>query len=539
MRMKNLEKYRTGGTRTKMKLAIPVPKTPDGRAYRYSPNESAEPRHFLIGNRVPGIEPTDAQRLRMKQPPGTKKTVCPYSGVIDDDDAFTHPEDIKSAKATVEHAAVEDVRAAVREMFSGLARKHKSLTYKPGPSRSKPRPRFRRKDLMRELVCDHCGRDYGVYAISLFCPDCGAPNIALHFAREVELVEAQVDLAEALDKELEELAYRLLGNAHEDVLTAFEATLKVAYRHGVDQREAGAPPVKKVGNDFQNVDRGRERYALFSFDPFASLSAAELKILELNIQKRHVIGHNLGVIDEKFADIAEDAKVGETVAIVGDDIRAFASVAQKVVAVIDEWLVTLTPPATAAPAEISEAEETVVEQEEEQIVGDLSPLASRVGLWFSKNDPNGLPGGLGDDTAFLAAFSEVERRDLDDALAELEADGYISLYRTLGGELPRINLTAELFADFDPVATGTDPAADAAELVDRILPATQSIGVEELHQETGWSLRRFNPAICYVLGFIGDGRISRGGASDYPARAFFVTAEERVALRRFQQQMRG
>lgn len=537
MRMKNLEKFRTGGTRGRMKLSIPVPRTPDGRAYRYSPNEQAEPRHFLLGDRAAEIVPTEAQRRRMKQPPGLKKTVCPYSGVIDDDEAFLHPEDVKAARATVEHAALEDVQAAFREMFSDLGRKHKSITFKPGPSRKKPKPRFRRKDLMRELVCDHCGRDYGVFAISLFCPDCGAPNLALHFAREVELVGAQVDLAEALDKEQEELAYRLLGNAHEDVLTAFEATLKVAYRHGVRQR---SETVKPVGNEFQNVERGRKRYELFGLDPYASLSASELKVLELNIQKRHVIGHNLGVIDEKFADLAQNAKVGETVALVGEDIRAFANVAQKVIAVIDDWLVSLTPPAASAPAtEEQISVEQMVQPEVEQIVGDLSALASRVGLWFAKNDPNGLPGGLGDDTAFRAAFAEIERHGLEDALAELEADGYVTLYHVLGPELPRINLTAELFADFDPIALGSDPAADAADLIDRILPATQGINVEELHKETGWELRRFNPAVCYVLGYIGDGRISRGGSFDYPARAFFVNAEERVALRRFQQQMRG
>lgn len=61
-----------------------------------------------------------------------------------------------------------------------------------------------------------------MFAIALFCPDCGAPNLALHFARETELVGQQVDLAESQDRQ--ELAYRLLGNAHEDVLTAFEAT---------------------------------------------------------------------------------------------------------------------------------------------------------------------------------------------------------------------------------------------------------------------------------------------------------------------------
>lgn len=43
MKLKRLEKMRTGGTRTKMPLSIPMPKTPYGRAYRYSPNTMLTP----------------------------------------------------------------------------------------------------------------------------------------------------------------------------------------------------------------------------------------------------------------------------------------------------------------------------------------------------------------------------------------------------------------------------------------------------------------------------------------------------------------
>jgi hypothetical protein len=39
MRFWNLEKYKTGGSGDNMTLGIPLPKTPDGRVDRYSPND--------------------------------------------------------------------------------------------------------------------------------------------------------------------------------------------------------------------------------------------------------------------------------------------------------------------------------------------------------------------------------------------------------------------------------------------------------------------------------------------------------------------
>ncbi len=140
---------------------------------------------------------------------------------------FTHPDDIAAAEEIVTHAAEADVAEAFHGMFADLGRKFSGGQFlkietspKPHP---KPKPRFARRDLLRELVCDDCGRDYGVYAISMFCPDCGAPNIHLHFAREATLVREQVELAGKLNPEQGELAYSLLVNAHADVLTACEA----------------------------------------------------------------------------------------------------------------------------------------------------------------------------------------------------------------------------------------------------------------------------------------------------------------------------
>jgi hypothetical protein len=286
----------------------------------------------------------------MKLEPRSQQTVCPYSGIVAPHAAFTHPDDRDAAVKTIGHAATEDVHAELRRMLKGVAQRSRgTITYKPGRTIANAKPRFVRRDLMRELVCDHCGRDYGVFAIALFCPDCGAPNLRLHFLREITLVDAQVELAEGIEDGQRELAYRLLGNAHEDVLTAFEATLKTVYFYGMAKQGPHGATFKPVGNDFQNVDRAKERFTALHLDPFEEFDDKHLEVLRINIQKRHIIGHNLSVVDAKFAQQARDAKVGETVRLVGDDIRVFAALSQVVVDRLNTWLADGEPaPATLA-----------------------------------------------------------------------------------------------------------------------------------------------------------------------------------------------
>lgn len=352
MRLKNLEQYKVGGSGDRMDLSMPLPKTPDDRVYRYSPNEAAPPRLFVLGNRVEEVEATPEMRRRMKQMPGQPRTVCPYSGVIAEDGAFLHPKDRQAALDLAQHAFVNDVSDMLKDAFADINRSQPrnsmfrmevKVTSKPHP-----KPQFFREDLLRELVCDHCGRDYGVFAVALYCPDCGAPNVSLHFAREIELVARQIEIAEAQDNK--ELAYRLLGNAHEDVLTGFEAILKTVYIHGKSRLQPGEEV--RVGNDFQNVDRGRARYQELGIDPFSELDEVELATLRLNIQKRHVIGHNLGVIDAKFVEHAGDAAIGETVQLVGADIHEFGRLSYKVVDRLDTWLGTSN--SQVAPAALPE-----------------------------------------------------------------------------------------------------------------------------------------------------------------------------------------
>lgn len=540
MRFRHLEKYQRGKSGSTIQLGIPLPQTPDGRIYRYSPNENAHPRHFVLGSRVEGFELPETMTPRMTHQPGIAETVCPYSGVVALDDDFTHPDDLAASMKIVEHAVHADAAAHIHEMFEDLGRKFSgdklikvNTGRRPVP---KPVPRFVRSDLLRELVCDECGRDYGVFAISLFCPDCGAPNIHLHFAREMALAREQVKLADGLGEEQSELAYRLMGNAHEDVLTAFEATLKTVYLYKVATRLAGAPEIKAVGNSFQNIERGRKRFAEFGFDPCAALLPEALAVLTLNIQKRHVIGHNLGVADAAFAEHAVDARIGETVPLVGDDILQFAEISQMVINGIDAWLANGAPP----PVENSTTKPIVAPPLRELPalkIGELGPLAIQIGLWIAKESTHGYSDFI-PENELIAAFPAASLDDLGFAVAELSADDFIDTTSYIAKRLPRMTSNPSLYITFDPYAMKTDPGVDVVTLVDMVLAKKGTIAVDELHKESGWPLRRFNPAFAYLNSEIEERRVLKGGTNEYPARGFLLVDHDRAVLHRFASRLR-
>lgn len=355
---RNLGKYRTGGSGDLMHLSVPLPKTADGKVSRACPDEDCMPGVFQLGDPLDPRPETAAHR-RVRQP-GAPGTTCPYCGNSADDDGFTSPEDMEAALREVKWAVQKDVSEFMQGMAADFNRRMPRnsligirMDVKPGHH---PRPRAYRQDLLRDLCCDACGRRYGVFAIGLFCPDCAAPNLLTHFTRELELITEQIALAEAARKEGKvELAFRLLGNAHEDVLTSFETYLKTVHRHLA--RAAGVAIAAGKTNRFQNIERARKAFAEVGVDPFVALGPDDLEFLRLNIEKRHIVGHNLGLIDEHFAEAARDGKPGHVVELRADDVTRFAEECRRVIETLDGQLVAKIGEENPAPARGGDVED--------------------------------------------------------------------------------------------------------------------------------------------------------------------------------------
>jgi hypothetical protein len=89
---------------------------------------------------------------------------------------------------------------------------------------------------------------------------------------------------------------------------------------------------KAIQNSFQNIERGERLFRQrLNIEPFGHLEPSALERLRVNLE-RHVIGHNLGLVDETYAQSVGAEAIGSNVPLVAEEVSAFAEVASSVVA---------------------------------------------------------------------------------------------------------------------------------------------------------------------------------------------------------------
>jgi hypothetical protein len=59
------------------------------------------------------------------------------------------------------------------------------------------------------------------------------------------------------------------------------------------------------------------------------------------------------------------------------------------------------------------------------------------------------------------------------------------------------------------------------------------VSTAKLHEATGWSSRRFNPAVRELLKHVSDAHVSKTVTSDYPTSSFLLDRRETFALKQF------
>jgi hypothetical protein len=341
------------GLRTRH-VTIALPASGTGKTPKKCPRPDCQPGDFLLG--APGNARADSPKGGRRREPNGPGITCPYCGHDGPDDAFRHPvvsEHIERQKAwEVQRFGAdlldklvapfeERLRGIECEAAGGAIGISFEVTRTREPLPDRPATK-NPDDLLRNVACSVCGREYGVYAIGLFCPGCGSPNLAVHLECEAALIAAELsDIPTLLERGDLERAARRLANAHEDAASVIEAHLKAIFtllaRTRLPPTEANGV-VERILNDFQNVEKSRKQFAKFGFDPYAGLTVPEVELLDGMMSKRHVVAHNLGVVDQRFVKKGGGGNPGTNLSLESKDVLHLVEVFRAVVRYCEERL---------------------------------------------------------------------------------------------------------------------------------------------------------------------------------------------------------
>lgn len=287
------------------RMTISIPTDEDGRLARECPNSDCSPGYFKV---TPGTGITDGQSV----------AYCPYCRHEAEPNDFSTQEQIRYAKDLVLREAHKGVDEMIRDAFGlGASGKKKfggdflsmEISYQSGSLPYVHRP-FE-DEVRRDVVCPHCTLDQTVFGLATWCADCGEDIFLTHVEAELAVTRLMVEDVERRQTQLgKRVAAKDLENCLEDTVSIFEAAMRAVVRRALiargDSSEEIASTFKKLGNTFQNIDRSqKELVSIFGHDPLSSAISEKLKSA---FEKRHPITHNLGVIDRKYMERAQQAE---------------------------------------------------------------------------------------------------------------------------------------------------------------------------------------------------------------------------------------
>jgi len=303
-----MNKYRTGRSPEGNDLFnVPLKADEDGMIGRECPNEDCQPKYFKMSMTIPDEISTKIENFSQID------VTCPYCGTVDNMQYYHTKSQLEWIKSMMFRDVAKTVQNMLKNSFKPMPPTSKDMfsirvTYRPG--RLPSVRHYVEKKLKRTVVCDNCGYNYAVYGISFHCPLCGKGNLIQHLNRSADIIRVLLEEHERINQERgQEVGHQMVGNALEDVVGLFEAFLKHIYQYEIKRRfprEEAETKIMKIRVNFQRLE-GAE--ALFSedlgFALYAECDQEDRIFLQEQFLKRHILTHNLGLVDKKYIEKAQ------------------------------------------------------------------------------------------------------------------------------------------------------------------------------------------------------------------------------------------
>ncbi len=262
---------------------------------------------------------------------GIEDCHCPYCGFYDHNSNFHTEAQLEYAKSVALDSIMSEFDSSIRQMQRNVRRLNRQsqgllkLTIKVNSS---PRRVVIPADLKLEtyVECANCTLKYAVYGVYAYCPDCGKHNAVQMLENNLETSGKLLELADGLVDADDALVGKLISKALTDVVASFDGfgrTICETYA----SKSSNPSQAEKIR--FQNLIGARSSLRqYFGFDLAGGLTQAEWELAIRCFQKRHVLEHRSGVVDEDYKARAKDPKaiVGRKVSLSKNEVRRLNNV---------------------------------------------------------------------------------------------------------------------------------------------------------------------------------------------------------------------
>lgn len=199
-----------------------------------------------------------------------------------------------------------------------------------------------------EIACEKCTCRFAVIGSAYFCPSCGHNSVDRVFDDSLRKIRAKKDNIELIrnaiaglgKKDEAELTCRsMIESCLLDGVTAFQKCCEGLY---ASTNPAVAAPMTAFQRLSQGSDLWKARVGVAYSDILTGREQARLKLL---FQKRHILAHSDGIVDQRYINESGDTsyKVGQRIAVTAADVDDIVAGISKLVTEIRKSL--LAPPA--------------------------------------------------------------------------------------------------------------------------------------------------------------------------------------------------
>lgn len=239
---------------------------------------------------------------------------CPLCGHVDTADKWWTQDQLEMIREIQVNWAMNYIQGTLDKSFRELERstrhnKYIQIKYKPGCRVTfVNNPIGQREEWETEICCEKCGTHYSVIGSAYFCPCCGYNSAINAFDDSLDsirkMLESLSDMKSMLTEKYnvdsaETMCRSMVESSIGDMVSAFQKFASCKY-------EELSGKTSRV-NDFQIIEKGSNLFEQETGKKYSDiLSEPELNFMQLMFQRRHILEHNNGMVDQQYLDKSGD-----------------------------------------------------------------------------------------------------------------------------------------------------------------------------------------------------------------------------------------